>query len=249
LCCSASQGLCTVFLVTVLPASTLTALLSLRLGDALSDVLDRIVTIARDALDGADEVSITLVRDDRPWTAAYTGQLALDADEMQYDRGYGPCIDAGVSGTLLRVDDMRGETRWPDYAAVVAPRGVLSSLSVPLPLQTELVGAMNCYARVSGAFNSSTDAAVELASHVAVALSNAISYVDATELAHNMRAAMESRSVIEQAKGIIMAQNRCDAGQAFEVLRRASQGRNVKLRDLAHDLVAGVAESAPGGSR
>jgi GAF domain-containing protein len=241
--CSRSRRLCTVCVVTVLPASALTALLSLRFGEGdLSTVLDRIVTIGRDALDGADEVSITLVRDDRPWTAAYTGQLALDADELQYDRGFGPCIDAGVSGTLLRVEDMREETRWPDYAAVVVPRGVLSSLSVPLPLQTELVGAMNCYARVPGAFSESPDAALQLASHVAVALSNAISFVDATELAANMRAAMESRSVIEQAKGIIMAQNRCPADQAFEVLRRASQGRNVKLRDLAHDLVARVAE-------
>jgi hypothetical protein len=125
--------------VTVLPASTLTALLSLRLGEGeLQQVLDRLVGIAKDALDGADEVSITLVRDDKPWTAAYTGRLALDADEMQYERGYGPCIDAGISGTVLHVPDMREESRWPDYAAVVVPRGVLSSLSVPLPLQTEL---------------------------------------------------------------------------------------------------------------
>jgi AmiR/NasT family two-component response regulator len=107
---------------------------------------------------------------------------------------------------------------------------------------------MNCYARVPDAFQTSTEAGVELASRVAVALSNAISYVDATELARNMQAAMESRSVIEQAKGIIMAQNRCNAEQAFEVLRRASQGRNVKLRDLAHDLVARVAQPASGGS-
>jgi GAF domain-containing protein len=240
---------CTVGGVTVLPASTLTALLSLRLGEGeLQQVLDRLVGIAKDALDGADEVSITLVRDDKPWTAAYTGRLALDADEMQYERGYGPCIDAGISGTVLHVPDMREESRWPDYAAVVVPRGVLSSLSVPLPLQTELVGALNCYSGEPGAFVGSTTAAVELASHVAVAVSNAMSYLDAAALADHMRAAMESRSVIEQAKGIIMAQNRCDAERAFEVLRRASQGRNVKLRDLAHELVERVAAppAAPG---
>src|SRR5215218_4355124 len=224
--------------MSTLPPTTLTALLGIRLGGVeLSGVLQRIVDIAKDAVAGVDEVSITLVRDDRPWTATYTGQLALDADEMQYERGYGPCIDAGVSGTLLRVDDMRDESRWPDYATVVVPRGVLSSLSVPLPLQTELVGALNCYSREPQAFAASTTAAVELASHVAVAVSNAMSYLDAAALADHMRAAMESRSVIEQAKGIIMAQNRCDAERAFDVLRRASQGRNVKLRDLAQDLV------------
>jgi GAF domain-containing protein len=134
----------------------------------LDVALQQIVDVAKSALDGVDEVSITLVRADKPFTAAYTGQLALDADEMQYDRGYGPCIDAGLSGTLIVVPDMRQETRWPDYAATVVPRGVLSSMSVPLPLQTEVVGALNCYSRTAGGFPDETiETAIELASHVA----------------------------------------------------------------------------------
>jgi GAF domain-containing protein len=211
--------------VSRLGGSTLTALLTLRLGEgSLSDVLDRLVLIAQEALTGADEVSITLVRRDRPWTAAYTGQLALDADEMQYERGYGPCIDAGVSGTSLRVDDMREEKRWPDYAAKVVTHGVLASLSVPLPLQTDVVGALNCYARTT--------------------VANAVAYADTAQYAEQMREAMASRAVIEQAKGVIMAQNRCDADKAFEILRQASMGRNVKLRDIARALVDGVSGSS-----
>jgi GAF domain-containing protein len=220
--------------------------LSLRLGEGqLSDVLDRLVTIAREALEGADEVSITLVRRDHPWTAAYTGDLALAADEMQYERGYGPCIDAGVSGTLLRVDDMRAETRWPDYAAKVVTSGVLASLSVPLPMQTDVVGALNCYARSTQAFagDDQAESATELAGHIAVAVANAVAYADTAEYAGQMREAMASRAVIEQAKGVIMAQNRCDADEAFEILRRASMGRNIKLRTIAEALVEGV--SAP----
>jgi len=228
--------------VTALPASTLTALLGIRLGGTpLSGVLQQLVEIARDGVVGADEVSITLVRNDKPWTAAYTGQLALDADEMQYERGYGPCIEAGMSGTLLLVEDMRREPRWPDYAANVAPRGVLSSMSVPLPLQTSVVGAINCYARTPGAFgDESTQAGSELAGHIAVAVVNAMGYQDAAKLADDMQTAMASRAVIEQAKGIIMAQNRCTADEAFNILRRASQGRNAKVRDLAQELVASV---------
>jgi GAF domain-containing protein len=228
--------------VTALPASALTALLGIRLGGTpLSDVLQRLVEIAKDGVAGADEVSITLMRDEKPWTAAYTGELALDADEMQYERGYGPCMEAGLSGTLLRVDDMREETRWRDYAANVVPRGVLSSLSVPLPLQTEVVGAMNCYARTPAAFEErSTEVGLELAGHIAVAVVNAMGYQDAAELADHMRAAMANRAAIEQAKGIIMAQNRCDADEAFNILRRASQGRNVKVRDLAQELVTSM---------
>jgi GAF domain-containing protein len=236
--------------VTALPPATLTALLGIRLGGTpLSGVLQRLVEIAKDGVVGADEVSITLVRDEMPWTAAYTGQLALDADELQYERGYGPCIEAGMSGTLLRVEDMRAESRWPDYAAQVVPRGVLSSLSVPLPLQTEVVGAMNCYARTPGAFDErSVEVGVELAGHIAVAVVNAMGYQGAAELAEHMQAAMANRAAIEQAKGIIMAQNRCDADEAFNILRRASQGRNVKVRDLAQELVASM-PTRPGPRR
>jgi GAF domain-containing protein len=220
----------------------LEALLGVRLGDApLSELLQRFTDIAKDNVPGADEVSITLVRGDKPFTAAYTGQLALDADEMQYERGYGPCIDAGLSGVVLGIEDMRRETRWPDYAASVVPRGVLSSLSIPLPVQTDVIGALNCYARVPSAFpDESHEFGLQLAGHVGVAVANAVTYTEAAQLAENLQTAMVSRAVIEQAKGIIMAQNRCDAEAAFEILRRASMGRNVKLREVAAGLVAGV---------
>ena len=235
--------------MTALPASTLTALLGIRLGGTpLSGVLQRLVEIAKDGIKGADEVSITLVRDEKPWTAAYTGQLALDADELQYERGYGPCMEAGLSGTVLQVADLREESRWPDYAANVVPRGVLSSLSVPLPLQTEVVGAINCYARTPDAFDDrSVEAGLELAGHIGVAVVNATGYHNASELAAHMQAAMANRASIEQAKGIIMAQNRCTADAAFDILRRASQGRNVKIRDLAEELTTSVAAPPPTG--
>src|SRR5689334_2741370 len=138
-----------------LPPSTMAALLGIRLDQGpIEDVLQRLVEIAKDALPGADELSTTLVRGDKAWTAAYTGSLALDADEMQYERGYGPCMDAGRTGTVLLVEDMRVEDRWPDYAAQVVPRGVLSSLSVPLPIQTDVIGALNCYSRTPSAFSA-----------------------------------------------------------------------------------------------
>jgi GAF domain-containing protein len=224
--------------------AVLSALLSIRLGEAsLDEVLGQLAVIAQKALAGVDEVSITLVRADKPYTAAHTGQLALDADELQYERGYGPCIDAGLSGTVLLVPDMREETRWPDYAAAVVPRGVRGSVSIPLPLQTELIGALNCYSRTPNSIHEEIDLGVELAAHVAVAAANAYTHTESARQAEDMANAMSSRAVIEQAKGMIMAQNRCDAATAFEILRRASMGRNVKLRDVATDMVAAVSNS------
>jgi GAF domain-containing protein len=231
-----------------LSASTTTALLGIRLGRRpLEEVLQQFVEITKDAVPGADEVSNTLVRDDKGWTSAYTGRLALDADELQYERGYGPCMDAGRTGTVLLVDDTRSETRWPDYTAHVTARGVLSSLSVPLPIQTDVIGALNCYSRTPSAFSpEAVEIAEELAGHVAVAVSNAIAVTEATTLVEQMRKAMDSRSIIDQAMGVIMAQNRCDADAAFAILTRASQNRNIKLREIARSTVMSV--SRPPGS-
>ena len=228
--------------MSTLPAPVLSALLGVQLGSApLDAVLQQLVEISLETLDGADEVSTTLVRDDRAFTAAYTGQLAMDADELQYERGYGPCIDAGVTGTVLLVEDTRTETRWPDYIAHVRERGVASSLSLPIPVQTQVVGALNCYSRTPRAFTPEmVEVGLELAGHLGVAIANAVSHADALRMADDMRAAMASRAVIEQAKGVIMAQNRCDAEAAFAILSRASQARNRKLRDVAQDLVDGL---------
>jgi GAF domain-containing protein len=231
-----------------LSASTATALLGIRLNNRpLEEVLQQFVQIAKDAVPGAGEVSNTLVRDDKGWTAAYTGRLALDADELQYERGYGPCMDAGRTGTVLLIDDTRVETRWPDYTAHVAARGVLSSLSVPLPIQTDVIGALNIYSREPSAFSpEAVEIAEELAGHVAVAVGNAIAVTEATTLVEQMRKAMDSRSIIDQAMGVIMAQNRCDADAAFAILTRASQNRNIKLREIARSAVMSV--SRPPGS-
>lgn len=230
--------------MSALPPSTLKALLGIRLGDlTLDDTLSRLVEIAKEAMPETAAASITLVRGERPFTAAYTGELAFVADEMQYERGYGPCVDAGLSNTVLMVEDMRTETRWPDYAENVVPKGVLSSLSVPLPIITEVVGGLNLYSTEPSSWPD-LDIALELAGYVAVAIANAVTHQEAAKLAADMQAAMASRAVIEQAKGVIMAQNRCDADTAFTILRQASMGRNVKLRDLASSLVTGISTPA-----
>jgi GAF domain-containing protein len=203
----------------------------------LPDVLTEVVGLARRALPGAEASSITLIRGDKPFTAAFDGQMAMDADELQYERGYGPCLDAGRAGEIFLVTDMRIEERWPDYAVHVADRGVRSSLSVPLPFQGATIGALNNYASTPAAFGEA-DVALgqEAAAFVAIAVGNAEAAARATQDVTNMRMAMLSRSVIEQAKGILMERYRLTAEQAFTLLTHASQRSNVKLRDVAEEL-------------
>jgi GAF domain-containing protein len=205
----------------------------------LTDVLTEVVGLARRALPGAEASSITLIHDDKPFTAAFDGQMAMDADELQYERGYGPCLDAGRAGEIFLVTDMRTEERWPDYAVHVADRGVRSSLSVPLPFQGATIGALNNYASTPGAFGDA-DVALgqEAAAFVAIAVGNAEAAARATQDVTNMRTAMLSRSVIEQAKGILMERYKVTAEQAFVLLTHASQRSNVKLRDVADELTS-----------
>jgi GAF domain-containing protein len=216
-------------------------------GRTLEDVLTEITAIATGGIPGAESTSTTLIRGDRPFTAAHHGEMALAADELQYEKGYGPCIDAGRGGVVLRVDDMREELRWPDYMAHVQETGVRSSLSVPLPYQGTSIGALNVYSTRAAAFASpaSLEAALEVAQTVAVAVVNADAHAQLSEQTRNMRLAMDSRAVIEQAKGVLMAQRHIDADQAFEILRAASQNYNRKLRDIAIGIVESTQDQRP----
>jgi GAF domain-containing protein len=215
-------------------------------GRTLEDVLGDIVAIANREVPGAESTSITLVRDDKAFTAAHFGEMALGADELQYEQGHGPCMDAGRGNVVLRVDDMSTEQRWPDYVArILRDTEVRSSLSVPLPYQGSTIGALNIYSSRPAAFASpkSLEAGLEVAETIAVAVVNADAHWQVTEQARNMRLAMESRAMIEQAKGVLMAQRHVTAERAFEMLREASQRYNRKLRDIA----TGIVESTQQG--
>jgi GAF domain-containing protein len=209
---------------------------------SLEKVLQETVDLAAVTIPGATEVSVTIVRSgDDGEGAAYSSETAEKIDERQYGLDQGPCLDAARGHEVFIVDDMRTETRWPDYTPFAAEHGVLSSLSVPLPVQEEVLGAINVYSREPSAFgDEAVETARRFASYAAVAIANAHLYQSAAEAAEHMRRAMESRAVIEQAKGIVMAQRRCSAKEAFDLLVRSSQRENVKLRILAERIVEGV---------
>jgi GAF domain-containing protein len=213
----------------------------------LEQVLGDITALAARGIPGAESTSITLIRGERAFTAAHHGEMALAADELQYERGYGPCLDAGRGNVVLRIDDMRTEPRWPDYVSRVLDTGVRSSLSVPLPYQGASIGALNIYSTRPEAFATpeSREAGLQVAEGIAVAVVNAEAHAQVRDQARNMRVAMDSRAVIEQAKGVLMAQRHVDADQAFDILREASQRYNRKLRDIAEGIVASTQDRSP----
>ena len=212
----------------------------------LASILEQVVHIAKQVLPAPVEASITFIAGDEPATVAFTAQTAVDLDERQYETERGPCLDAAASGHLISIADMATETRWPRFTQTAVERGIRSSLSIPLPVQREVTGALNFYATETAAF---TDEAVELAqtfaAHAAVAVANVHLYESTAALAEQMKQAMATRAAIEQAKGIIMRDRACSPDEAFDALVRLSQETHLKLRDLAQRLVEHV---SAGGS-
>ncbi|RLK26170.1 GAF domain-containing protein [Micromonospora sp. M71_S20] len=221
------------------PREALAELGRIRLGEAsLEAVMSQIAALARRGVPGAEDVSVTLLRGEAPQSLAYTSAMARELDEWQYAHGGGPCLDASVSGGVLSLPDMATENRWPAWAAEARDRGVHSSLSMGLPIQEAVVGTLNVYGTRPHAFDpEGIELAKTFAAYAAVALANAHLYESTTTLARQMRTAMESRAVIEQAKGIIMGERRCTPEEAFALLSKVSQDSNRKVRDVAAALV------------
>jgi GAF domain-containing protein len=204
----------------------------------LDGVLHQVATLAKRTIAGVNEASVTLVRGKNAHTAAFTGELAWNMDERQYDEGGGPCLQAAATAATVSVPDLTSEQRWPKYIPAAIDAGVRSSLSVGLPVHEKVTGALNLYAIQPDAFDEDAIVLAQTFSgYAAVALANAHLYDATATLAQQMQAAMEHRAVIEQAKGIVMAQLHCSPDEAFATLSKLSQDSNRKLRDVAATLV------------
>ncbi len=224
---------------TLQPQGAFAELARLTLSEqSLDTVMATIAELTKQTVPGALEVSVTLVGRGSARTVAFTGQLASDLDERQYERGYGPCLASVDGGEPILINDLVADRRWPAWAADAAQRGAGSSLSIPVPVQREVMAALNIYGKAPDAFDAdSVEVARTFGAYAGVALANMHLYEAQAQVAEQLQTAMQSRAVIEQAKGILMAERRCDAGQAFDILVRLSQDTNRKLRDVAQALV------------
>ncbi len=207
---------------------------------SMESLLQTVADLAKAVMPGNPEASVCVLVRDRSATLSSTGSLATDLDETQYDRGHGPCMHAARTGQVIEVRDTRTDGRWPDYLPRAVEAGNLSSLSLPLPIDTvaDVTGALNIYARRPDAFDEeSRSVGTRFAPYAAVAAGNLYAYRTARDLADNLKVALESRAVIDQAKGILMERHKLTADQAFQALARISMQSNRKLREVADELV------------
>jgi GAF domain-containing protein len=194
--------------------------------------LDRIVELAVESIPACEHCGVSLRHSDNTVeTPASTSTIVEKADALQYEFGEGPCLDAIWSLDLVVIDDLRQEGRWPKWAPRAADLGLGSVLSVRIRGASGTLGGLNCYSTATRAFDSTDEAVASIfARHAADAL-------DAAEERAGLRKALRSRQVIGVAQGLLMQRFNLSLDQSFEVLRRYSQNQNLKLRELAEQLV------------
>lgn len=210
--------------------------------EALDALLQRVVQLARRTVAGAHAVSITVVDNGGYRTSNSVGTDALAVDEAQYALNDGPCL-AGIRTGEQRqftIDEV-GE-RWSTVAERAEELGVAGVLSTPLVVDgPRSIGALNVYATEENRFgDEERGTALLLSEHAAILLGNALALTGANRLNEQLRHAVASREIIGEAKGILMERESCTRDEAFDILRRASQRENRKLRDLAEEIVLRV---------
>ncbi len=223
-------------------AEALSALVRFQVTDTtVGDTLQHIADLSVRTVGGAESAGMTMLDEDmRPTTAVFTDETAPKIDEAQYDQRKGPCLDAWRENRVIvlqRVTDHR--EAYPGFVEACESHGVLSSLSLPLAAGDTALGALNLYARRLEAFSAEDEAlAADLAGAAGAVLANVTAYWSAFELTQQLSQALESRALIDQAKGILMARTPgLTPDGAFDLLRQASQRENVKLREIARRIV------------
>ncbi|MFA6574782.1 MAG: GAF and ANTAR domain-containing protein [Nocardioides sp.] len=194
--------------------------------------LEKVVLIATEIIQGCDLVGISIVHSDRIDTPVGSDEALNRIDELQFALKEGPCYDALHGHEIVHSRDLANDTRWPTWGPLVAKEaGVASIVSYRLYTAQDTLGAMNLYSVKPDAFDADdVTTGHALAAHVGVAMA-------ASQNAEHLEMAITNRTVIGRAEGILMERFAMAPDQAFAVLRRVSQRRNVKLNRIAEELV------------
>jgi hypothetical protein len=206
-------------------------------GQPLGAALQQVAGLAVRNVPGIRDASVTLIERNRPLTVAFHGPLAVALDERQYEAGFGPCVDAARGSRTIQVDTDDDAGTYADFARLARREGVRQVLALGLPAVEQTHAALNLYADQGPLDGAARAAAAVFVDYAALTLANAAVHARSLEQVAQMKEAMASRAVIEQAKGIIMVARHCSPDEAFEVLSKASSTAGRKVRDIAREIV------------
>jgi GAF domain-containing protein len=229
-------------MVTITPelAGRIADLARLLLDDDSTDTpLRQLTDLALELIPGSAAAGI-VAAGDKAWVSVASSTEVAELHRRQLETGEGPVAEALRHGEARRVDDAADERRWRGVCAQMAAAGYLSCLALPLQTSRRPGGALTIYGRDQDTFcGSEHDLALLFAAQGGVAVDNASAYRDCRQLVSNLQVALESRGVIEQAKGILVAEYGYTPDIAFKHLSTLSEKTNRKVRDLSADLVGG----------
>lgn len=205
--------------------------------ETIDAFLKRVAGLTVALIPACDTSSVSVASDGRVCTRASSDAVAERADDVQYRTGHGPCLEAIDTGQTVVSGLLHEEERWQRFTPSATSEGILGVCSLPLKVKDRIVGALNLYSLSRPFGDEDRELGEDFAAQAAVVVGNAGAYYQARELAQHLDEALKSRDLIGQAKGIIMERERVTADQAFDMLRRLSQERHVKLRDVAELVV------------
>ena len=212
----------------------------------LDSFLGQLTVLAADATRGDTSVGVTIIRENERTTVAASDDRTLMLDEIQYNDGDGPCLHCARTGHTVIIDDLASDDRWPTYQHRGLERGLRASLSLPLELGDQAVGAINMYVFENHTFDDPEMSVLsEFRDEASRALSLALRHEEVTTRRDQLHTAMAQRQVVDQALGILMAQNRCSTDDAFAMLRSTAQGRHVTVLEAAGVLIHEVTGQPP----
>ncbi len=196
------------------------------------ETIAQIIELALECVD-CDYASVTVVHSDGAVeTVASSDQLVDRADALQYELGEGPCLTAAEHEGLWAVAETSTDPRWPRWGPRAADLGLHSILSVHLFTDRTMLGALNLYAKQSHQYSEDDiETAQIVAAHASVGLARSRSE-------QNLWRAVDARHVVGQAQGILMERFSLGSEEAFTVLKRYSNEHNIKIRDVAVNLLA-----------
>jgi GAF domain-containing protein len=205
----------------------------------VEEALERVVASA-DALFGVDGTALMLVdRDQELRNLASSDPRAALLEDLQAEHGEGPCVDAFDDKQPVAADDLGNEDRWPGFAPAAAARHLLAVLASPIPYSDQAVGVVAVFAADPHAWTEAEqEAIVAFTDLVAMLILNAMEASERGRLAGELQVALDSRVVIEQAKGVLVGRHGLTTRQAFERLRRQARDQRRPLTEVARGVVS-----------
>jgi GAF domain-containing protein len=201
-------------------------------------ILRSVTDVCRDAFPAASWVSITIGPPSQPDVLVTDGIVTQRLEGIQLQVGEGPCQDAWQAQVPMISQDLETDARWPRFGRLATGTGARSALSLPILLGADRLGGLNLYSATPAAFHAADARIGELfASAVAALLKDVRTQHELKDLVAQLETALSTRGPIDQAKGIVMARRRCSADEAFAYLVKLSSNTNIKVREVARQLI------------